>query len=112
MGLARCCSRFCGVISWPWSCGWALSHPPGSSAVSLKDPAWAENFKIAIDIINFSLASNHPLYISLYDEYASEFEPELLKKSSLLASIKGLGEFHPQTTKLYGKYYHEGTAAY
>jgi len=51
-----------------------------------------------LDIINFSLASNHPLFISLYDTYSALFEPELLKKATLLSAIKGLGEFHPRTT--------------
>ena len=35
----------------------------------------AENFKKALDIIHFSLPSNHPLSISLYNVYSSEFDP-------------------------------------
>ena len=41
--------------------------------------------------MNFSLAENHPLFVSLYDTYSDIFENELLKKSSLLAAIQGLG---------------------
>jgi hypothetical protein len=61
-----------------------------------------------LDIINFSLASNHPLSINLYHTYSKLFESDLLKRSTLLAAIKGLGEFHPKTIEVYSSLYQDG----
>ena len=32
------------------------------------------NFKKALDIMNFSLSKNHPLFVSLYDTYSEVFD--------------------------------------
>jgi hypothetical protein len=83
---------------------WATSFHPIELPYYFANKTY-DNFKKALDIINFGLPANHPLFISLYSNYSSFLEADplrraeldLLKKATLLAAIKSLGEFHPKT---------------
>jgi len=46
--------------------------------------------------------------VTLHYEYINIMEPDLLKKTTLMLAVKNFGEFHPKTTDLYSKFYHEG----
>jgi hypothetical protein len=41
--------------------------------------------------MNFSLPDCHPIYIAVYAQYSTFNEPDLMKKSAVLQSIKALG---------------------
>lgn len=70
------------------------------------------NFHKALDIITFSLPDSHPLIVTLHIQYADLFEKELMKKTGLMLAVRNLGEFHPKTTEIYSKLYHEGCLEY
>lgn len=45
-------------------------------------------------------------------EYIPIFDQELMRKTVMLLAIKSFGEFHPKTSELYSRFYHEGDQDY
>jgi hypothetical protein len=70
------------------------------------------NFDTGIALLNFSLPDTHPLFVAFHLEYASIFDQELMRKSALLLAVKSFGEFHPKTSELFSRFYHEGDTEY